>query len=60
MIVYLIELAYDISINTLDNVSTNLGFESVVGFFLHLFCCQSAMKIKNIIQTTTKIIYKKK
>ena len=37
MIAYLIELAYDISINTLANVSTNPWFESVVEFFLIIY-----------------------
>ena len=36
MIANLIELAYNMSINTLDIVSNNLGCESVVGIFKSL------------------------
>ena len=31
MIAYLIELSYDLSISSVDNVSDNPGFESVIG-----------------------------
>jgi hypothetical protein len=30
---YLMELGYDLAINTRDNVSSNPGFESFVGLF---------------------------